>query len=102
MEGRKDDEEKLRLDLVPYDAIKAIAAILTFGATKYGDRNWENGMKWSRVFSALQRHLVAWWEGEALDAETGKSHLWHAGCCILFLIAYELRNAGMDDRPKHM
>lgn len=98
--GRKDDQEKLRLDLIPYDAVTAIAHILTFGAKKYSDRNWENGMKWSRVFSALQRHLFAWWEGEKLDVETGKSHLWHAGCCIFFLICYEIRGIGEDDRSR--
>jgi hypothetical protein len=56
-------------------------------------------MSWSRPFSALQRHLAAWWEGECVDPETGMSHLWHAGCCIIFLIAYELRGCGTDDRP---
>ena len=99
-EGRKDDAEKIRFELLPGDALKAIAVILTFGAIKYADRNWERGMNWSRVYGALQRHLWAWWGGEGLDAETGRSHLWHAGCCIVFLIAYEQRNIGTDDRPK--
>lgn len=99
-EGRKDDAAKDRFELLPGDALRAIAVILTFGAAKYGDRNWEKGMKWSRVYGALQRHLNDWWQGEALDAETGKSHLAHAGCCLLFLIAYEIRTVGEDDRPK--
>lgn len=64
-----------------------------------GERNWELGMDWSRVFGALMRHMWSWWKGEKLDPETGKSHLWHAGCCIAFLIAYEERNVGNDDRP---
>lgn len=98
-EGRKDDQSKDRFELLPGDALRAIAVILTFGAAKYGDRNWEKGMKWSRVYGATLRHLTAWWEGEKLDAETGKSHLWHAGCCVLFLIAYEIRSVGEDDRP---
>jgi len=98
-EGRKDDAEKIRFELLPGDALKAIAVILTFGAVKYSARNWENGMNWSRVFGALQRHLWAWWEGELKDTETGHSHLWHAGCCILFLIAFEMRGVGADDRP---
>lgn len=99
-EGRKDDAAKDRFELLPGDALRAIAVILTLGAAKYGDRNWEKGMKWSRVYGALQRHLNDWWQGEALDAETGKSHLAHAGCCLLFLIAYEIRSVGEDDRPK--
>ena len=99
MEGRKDDAQKIRLDLLPPEMLFGVGAILTFGAAKYGDRNWEKGMGWSRVFSALMRHLWAWWRGESVDAESGMSHLWHAGCCIAFLIAYEARNAGADDRP---
>jgi hypothetical protein len=98
-EGRKDDTEKVRLELFPYDALWAISSILTFGAIKYDDRNWEKGMNWSRVFGALQRHLTKWWEGENLDRETNKSHLWHAGCCVVFLIVYEIRGIGKDDRP---
>lgn len=97
--GVKHDGEKPRFDLVPPELLFGVSDILTFGAAKYGDRNWEKGMKWSRVFAALMRHMWAWWGGERLDPETGKSHLWHAGCCIAFLIAYEQRSIGQDDRP---
>lgn len=73
-----------------------------------GDRNWELGMKWSRVFGALNRHLWSWWGGKGptsksflfgeLDEETQHSHLWHAACCIAFLVTYEERKVGEDDR----
>lgn len=98
-EGRKDDQSKIRMDLLPGDALEEIAHILTLGAARYGDRNWEKGMAWHRVFGATMRHLWAWWQGEHCDRETGRSHLAHAGCCILFLIAYEKREVGEDDRP---
>jgi hypothetical protein len=65
-----------------------------------GDRNWEHGMKWSRVYGALLRHLTAWWGGEDKDPETGRSHLWHVACCVTFLLTYEMRGAGEDDRWK--
>lgn len=97
--GTKYDGGKDPWYLLPWDALKAIVLILAFGANKYGERNWEKGMDWSRLYGALMRHMTAWWGKEAVDPETGKSHLWHAGCCILFLIAYELRNKGNDDRP---
>jgi hypothetical protein len=97
-QGRKDDQEKVRIDLFPPEALLAISDILTFGSKKYGDRNWEKGMNWGRVYGALMRHMWAWWSGEATDKETGKSHLWHAGCCIIFLITYEARGIGKDDR----
>lgn len=99
LEGKKFDKEKLRVDLLPPDALEEIAKVLTFGAQKYGDRNWEYGMKWSRPYGAILRHLWAWWKGEDIDPESGISHLGHAGCNILFLITYHLRKVGMDNRP---
>lgn len=98
-EGRKDDTGKLPYHLLPSDAVEEILKVLAFGATKYAPRNWEKGMAWSRPFSALMRHMWAWWRGERCDPETGLSHLAHAGCCILFLLSYEVRGGGNDDRP---
>lgn len=110
LDGRKDDAGKERIELVPPELVFAVARILTFGAAKYTDRNWEKGMSWGRVFGALMRHMWAWWGGQGptttsflfgdTDAETGQSHLWHAACCIAFLIAYEERGTGTDDRMK--
>lgn len=99
-EGRKDDGGKPRYDLLPPELLEATARVLTFGADKYGDRNWEKGMGWGRCFAALMRHMWAWWRGHNWDPETGMSHLWHAACCLAFLIAYEERCIGTDDRPK--
>lgn len=98
-EGVKFDGNKVRLELIPEELITGVGTILTFGAEKYDDRNWELGMDWSRVFGALMRHLYAWWRGEESDPETGESHLWHAACCIAFLMTYEQRGVGKDDRP---
>lgn len=98
-EGCKDDGDKLRYELLPPELLEEIARVLTFGAKKYADRNWELGMHWSRPFGALMRHSWAWWSGEHTDPETGYSHLAHAACCIAFLLAYEKRRSGTDDRP---
>lgn len=98
--GTKDDRQKLRYDLVPFDALDAVVEILGFGAGKYGDRNWEEGMHWGRMFGAALRHLKSWWLGEEIDKDSGKTHLAHAACCVLMLLSYELRKKGIDDRPK--
>ena len=100
-EARKEDQDKIRMELVPPELMTAVGEILTFGAKKYADRNWELGMNWSRCYGALMRHLWSWWNPfeSDTDPETGKSHLWHAGCCIAFLISYESRGIGKDDRP---
>lgn len=97
-EANKFDGEKVRLDLLPPEAIFSLGKVMTFGAQKYGDRNWENGMKWSRLFGAAMRHLWAWFKGEDKDPETSYSHLEHALCCVAFLVAYEQRGVGEDDR----
>lgn len=98
IEGVKFDTGKPRYDLIPPEALDGLAKVLTFGAQKYADRNWEKGMEWGRVFGALQRHMWAWWQGQHTDPETGLSHLHHAACCIAFLQTYEARGTGKDDR----
>jgi hypothetical protein len=82
--GVKHDAGKLRLDLIPPEILRALGEVLTHGADKYTDRNWERGIALDRVYAALLRHLLAWREGEAIDAESGLPHLAHA-----------LTNAGM-------
>ena len=75
MTGRKDDGAdglhpvKDRWDLLPWDAVHEAVQVLTHGATKYGDRNWE-GVDPERYFAALHRHVYAWRMGESLDPET--------------------------------
>lgn len=64
-----------------------------------GTRNWEKGMDWSRVYSSLMRHLLAWWNGEDNDPETGLPHVAHIATNAAFLVAYNARNVGKDDRP---
>jgi len=98
--GTKHDQEKIRLDLIPPQLIWGVGRGLTHGATKYGDRNWEDGIEWNRVYGALQRHLNAWWMGEDKDLESGESHLAHAACCIAFLLTYAETHPEFDNRPK--
>ena len=96
--ANKADHDKRKYYLLPYDALPEVIRALEFGARKYGDHNWAKGMKYSRLFSAPMRAITAWWMGEHSDKETGVSHLAHAACCILFLLAYEKRKIGEDDR----
>lgn len=98
-EGRKDDDAKdCRPGLIAPEMTTGIGKVLAFGAKKYAAGNWAKGMAWSRPIDALDRHWTAWKGGEKVDSETGYSHLWHMGCCLMFLIAYEARNIGTDDR----
>jgi hypothetical protein len=94
----KYDGLKPRVDLIPSEVIFAMGEMFRHGADKYDDRNWEKGMKWSRVFGSTMRHLWAWWGGEDIDPESNKPHLYSAACCIAMLIAYRERKNGTDDR----
>lgn len=91
-EGNKNDEEKIRMDLIPPTAIKALATVLTHGAKKYGDNNWMEGIKFRRIYAAMQRHLTAYREGESIDFDSRIPHLWLAFCELAFLIHYEERD----------
>lgn len=97
--GVKYDDGKIRLELLPPELVFGVSSVLTHGAKKYADRNWELGMDWSRPFAGALRHLWKWWSGEHLDADSGLPHLHHAATNIAFLIAYEERDTGTDDRP---
>lgn len=99
-EAKKFDDGKPRYDLIPHEGLDAVARILAHGAETYGERNWEQGLKWGRIYAALMRHLWKWWSGEKIDSDSGMPHLWHAACNIFFLVVHEQRGIGEDDRVK--
>lgn len=85
--GIKYDKEKPRWSLLPWGPVSEIVKVMTFGAKKYSDNAWQNLPNYrDRYFSAMMRHITAWWGGEKFDKESGLNHLAHAGCCLLFLL----------------
>lgn len=95
---------KARMDLVPWDAVMAIADQFGTAAAKYPDRDWEErtpAYKWSTYFAALQRHAALWFQGEDTDAD-GNSHAVAMATNAVMLLAYVLRDHPGDDRPKSL
>ena len=89
-QGVKYDDGKARWELIPFRAMRDVVDVLTYGSRKYADDNWKivpDARK--RYISAAFRHLTDWAGGEKKDSETGKSHLAHAICCLLFLLWFE-------------
>lgn len=88
--GRKYDSGKSLMSLVPPNALKEVADVLTIGASKYDPGNWMivDELMY-RYSNAAERHLMAWRLGEQLDPETGKNHLAHAICCLMFMLEKE-------------
>lgn len=96
--GKKSDDGKRRFDLIPVDALEALADLYGMGAEKYGDRNWEGGFKWGRVFAAMMRHAWAWWRGETLDRQDFQHHLIAVAWCAFTLYQFDTKHDGEDDR----
>lgn len=95
----KNDQDKLRFDLIPPQALEELALVYTIGGKKYGDYNWLKGMDWSRLIAALHRHLNKWQRGEQLDQEDGQHHLASVAWAAFTLYMYEINKLGHDDRP---
>ena len=97
--GLRHNEGKVKVELVPPRWVLALAEVLTKGAEKYAERNWEKGMEWSKCYASAQRHLLAFWDGEDLDKETGLSHVAHAAWNCLALLTYSEEHQEDDNRP---
>lgn len=89
-----------RHDLVPGYPISKLAEVFGFGTKKYADRNWEMGYDWGKSYAAAQRHLLAWWNGEATDPESGLPHLAHVMWHMAVLMEFERNGLGTDTRSK--
>jgi uncharacterized HAD superfamily protein len=98
-EGLRFNEGKTRHDLVPQFAQEQYAQVLTKGSLKYSERNWELGMKWSKVLASMKRHVLAFERGEDYDSETGLLHTAHIMCNAGFLTEYYKIYPQGDDRP---
>lgn len=93
-EGIKHDNEKPRMDLLPFEALEEVAKVLTFGANvkKYADNNWqkvENAD--ARYRAAMLRHFCADQRGKKHDAESGLLHAAHMAANALFILWFEIQ-----------
>lgn len=99
--GLRHNTGKVRMDLLPPDALFECARVFTEGTKKYAVRNWERGMLYSTPYASLQRHTNQWWAGEDIDKELGTNHMANVATNALFLLSYQLRGLSkFDDRFK--
>jgi hypothetical protein len=91
---------KCPLHLIPPPALLAEAEVFGLGAKKYGAYNWREHRVSASVYQAAAlRHLMAWWDGESTDPESGQSHLAHARACLGIVLDAEKHGRLNDDRP---
>lgn len=73
----KHDNGKPMISLIDPKFIEGLATVMTQGANKYGRDNWKECKEPHRYLDALLRHTLKYWDGEKVDTESGKSHLYH-------------------------
>lgn len=59
---------------------------MAHGDKKYGEGEPRQSRSIADRWDSLQRHLMAWREGEHDDPESGLNHLYHAASQLAFLI----------------
>lgn len=96
-DAKKNDQGKLRYDLIPPESLRELARVYTIGAHKYADDNWKNGLDRRRIEAALFRHFEASRAGEVFDPEDGQRHLASVAWCAFALMWYDMQ-AEQDDR----
>jgi len=97
----KHDSEKVRFDLLYGRFIEGMSEVMTFGAKKYSDDNWHKCPSLRTYFSALMRHMWAYfYNGEDIDPESGLHHAFHAGCSLMMMFGlHDMHGDKVDDRP---
>lgn len=101
--GLRYNSGKLRYDLLHPIAQEGLTKVMTKGAEKYEERNWERGMLWSNVIASAKRHLAKFESGEDYDEETGLLHVDHLQANAHFLSAYyKIYPQGDNRRRNHM
>ena len=65
--GGKKGVKLERHDLIPATSLKKLAEHFGRGALKYDAHQWRQGYEWSKSYSAIQRHLLAFWSGLDYD-----------------------------------
>lgn len=92
--------KKAPLSCVPMNVVAEMGVGMLEGAAKYGRHNYRAvGVRSSVYFDATMRHLIAWWEGEDVDPDSGLSHVTKALVSLAVLRDAQMQGKCTDDRP---
>ena len=67
-----------------------------FGAKKYAPENWKKGLDRTEILESAQRHLIALFDGEENDSESGLSHAGHILCNMMFYVYHHVLKLTKD------
>jgi hypothetical protein len=94
---RDTQDDKPRPDLVSPFALERLAYVYSRGAQRYGDRNWEKGIPYSRYLASAERHLMQFKKGD-VDEDHLAQTVWNL---MAILHHQEAGPAGLDDLPNY-
>jgi hypothetical protein len=81
---RESNKGRGRFDLLPFEAMEALAIWYEEGAAKYDDRNWEKGISVKDCINRMIRHAI-----KAGNGWTDEDHLaavmWNAAAAITMI-----------------
>jgi hypothetical protein len=91
---------KAPMSAVPAQPLLELGLAMMEGARKYGRHNYRiAGVRASVYYDAALRHLMAWWEGEDIDPDSGLPHLVKAMACLCVIRDSVINGNWVDDRP---
>jgi hypothetical protein len=91
---------KMPMSFVPAPVIAELGVAMLEGGLKYARHNYRAvGVRASVYYDATMRHLMAWWEGEDIDPDSGLSHITKAIASLVVLRDSMMRGNWVDDRP---
>lgn len=96
--GLRFNSGKRKWSLVDWKSLEPMVEVLEFGAKKYDDWNWANGLKTTEVCESLLRHVFAYLNGEDNDPESGITHIGHIQCNAMFLSYMAQNRKDLDTR----
>jgi len=97
--GTKDDSSKIDVTYVDPQFIIEVAKAMQRGAKKYARGNWQLKVDPKRNLAAMIRHVIAIWQGEIYDKESGLRHDVHVACNAMFLNYYGRK--GVEVKTEH-
>lgn len=92
--------KKVPMSVVSGPVMLSVGLAMLEGARKYGRHNYRvSGVRASVYYDAAMRHLMAWWEGEDTDPDSGLSHIIKAIASLMVLADADMSEKVIDDRP---
>ncbi len=95
--------KKVPLSTISAPVMSEVGLAMLEGARKYGRHNYRAaGVRGSVYYDAIMRHMMAWWEGEDIDPDSGLSHIVKAIAGLAVLRDSMIFENWVDDRPPKM